>query len=68
MECQILFSGKNKKNIMNLSSAELSQRVVKVNYFFLTFLYHPANFVCGDGVGILFSRPCVRPPNILKTQ
>ena len=31
MKCQILFSGKNKKNIINLSSAENSQRVVKVN-------------------------------------
>ena len=31
MKCQILFSGKNKKNIINLSSAKLSQRVVKVN-------------------------------------
>ena len=30
MECQILFSGKNKKNI-NLLSAELALRVVKVN-------------------------------------
>ena len=29
MECQILISGKNKKN-MNLSSAEFAQRVVKV--------------------------------------
>ena len=29
MECQILFSGKNKKNITILSSAELAQRVVK---------------------------------------
>ena len=31
MECQILFSRKNKKNIVNLSSDELAQRVVKVN-------------------------------------
>ena len=31
MKCQILFSGKNKKNIINLSSAENVQRVVKVN-------------------------------------
>ena len=31
MKCQILFSGKNKKNI-NLSSAELAQREVKVKY------------------------------------
>ena len=30
MKCQILFSGKNKKNIAKLSSAELAQRVVKV--------------------------------------
>ena len=30
MKCQILFSGKNKKIITNLSSAELAQRVVKV--------------------------------------
>ena len=29
MKCQILFSGKNKKNI-NLLSAENAQRVVKV--------------------------------------
>ena len=31
MKCQTLFSGKNKKNIINLSSAENAQRVVKVN-------------------------------------
>ena len=31
MKCQILFSGKNKKKIINLSSAENAQRVVKVN-------------------------------------
>ena len=30
MKCQILFSGKNKKNIINLPSAENAQRVVKV--------------------------------------
>ena len=30
MKCQILFSGKNKKKIINLSSAENAQRVVKV--------------------------------------
>ena len=30
MKRQILFSGKNKKNIINLSSAENAQRVVKV--------------------------------------
>ena len=31
MKCQILFSENNKKNIINLSSAENAQRVVKVN-------------------------------------
>ena len=30
MKCQILFSGKNKKNVVSLSSAELAQRVAKV--------------------------------------
>ena len=30
MNCQILFTVKNKKNITNLSSAELAKRVVKV--------------------------------------
>ena len=29
MKCQILFSGENKKTIINLSSAENAQRVVK---------------------------------------
>ena len=31
LKCQILFPEKNKKNIINLSSAENAQRVVKVN-------------------------------------
>ena len=30
MKCQILFSGKSKKEIINLSSAELAQRVVNI--------------------------------------
>ena len=30
MNCQILFSRKNKKNVTSLSSAELASRVVKV--------------------------------------
>ena len=33
MECQILFTGKNKKNIINLSFAENAHRVVKVKLF-----------------------------------
>ena len=32
MKCQILFSGKNKKKITNLSSAELAKRVIISNY------------------------------------
>ena len=37
MKCQNLFSGKNKKNIINLSSAELAQGVVKVFFFIVIF-------------------------------
>ena len=33
MKCQILFSRKNKKNIINLLSAENAHRVVKVKFF-----------------------------------
>ena len=36
MKCQILFSGKNKKNI-TLSSAVLAHRVVKINIFSLKY-------------------------------
>ena len=34
MMCRILFSGKNKKNITNLSPAEFAQRVVKVKHVY----------------------------------
>ena len=40
MKCQILFSGKNKKNIINLSSAENAQRVVKVKALSKTIYLH----------------------------
>ena len=41
MKCQILFSGKNKKNNIILSSAENAQRVVKVKMlFFLYYIYY----------------------------
>ena len=30
MQCRFLFSGKNKKQIINFSSAELAQRVIKI--------------------------------------
>ena len=32
MKCQNPFSEKNKKNIINLSSAELALRVLKIKY------------------------------------
>ena len=35
MKCQILFSGKNKKYINDLSSAEFAHRVVKINHLFV---------------------------------
>ena len=40
MKCQILFSGKNKINIINLSSAYLAKRVVKVDHSELREMYH----------------------------
>ena len=40
MKCQILFSGKNKKNNIILSSAENAQRVVKVNKFSGIYTYN----------------------------
>ena len=35
MKCHIMFSGKNSKNITNISPVNLAQRVVKVDYFML---------------------------------
>ena len=32
MKCQILFCGKDKKNIINFSSTELAHRMVKVKF------------------------------------
>ena len=42
MQCQSQFIGKNKKNTINLSSAELAQveRAVKVKNFFYNVTYH----------------------------
>ena len=36
MKCQILFFGKNKKNVINLSSAELAKTLLKGNYPYYT--------------------------------
>ena len=35
MKCQSVFTGKNKKNIINLLSSEFAQRMVKVDKGFL---------------------------------
>ena len=40
MKCQILFSGKNKKNNIILSSAENAQRVVKVKTVYIKLHVH----------------------------
>ena len=47
MKCQLLFSGENKKYIINLLSAELAQKVVMVNlqtkpnpFYKLSSFYH----------------------------
>ena len=48
MKCQILFSGKNiKKNIFNLSSAELAQRVVNLVKVLMFFLLLYEDICCG---------------------
>ena len=39
MECQSLLSGKHKKNIINMSSAEFAQGVVKVKVTNVTYFH-----------------------------
>ena len=39
VKCESLFSGKNKKNIVNLSSAEFARRVVKVKADYLKKIF-----------------------------
>ena len=46
MKCQILFSRKNKKNVTNLSSAELAQRVVKVK----VLVFEKINIIVGQTI------------------
>ena len=41
MKCKILFSGKNKKNIIYLSSAEFAQWMLKVNIMYSTYIFSP---------------------------
>ena len=43
MECQILFSGKDEKNITNLLSAELAQSVVKATLSMLQYTGLPSH-------------------------
>ena len=51
MKCQIIFSGKNKKNITNFSSAELAKRVVKVKKYLITFFLISLNICFGYSLG-----------------
>ena len=51
MKCQILFSRKYKKNIINLSSAELVQKVVKGSYFGLVL----RSFMCSLSPRAIFT-------------
>ena len=45
MKCQILFSGKNKKIIVNLLLADFAQRVLKVKMFAYNLFKHgPQNY------------------------
>ena len=50
MKCQILFSEKNKKNIINLSSAENAQRVVKVKINKITLKFTNCTLVPDAGL------------------
>ena len=43
IKCQILFSGKNKKRIINLSSAELAHTVVKTKAWVMAVLSESLN-------------------------
>ena len=38
MKCQSLFSGKHKRNIINLLSAEFAQRMIKVNVLLVVYI------------------------------
>ena len=51
MKCQILFSVKIKKNVTNLSSGELAQRVVKVK---ITAFYESMSVMKTVGDWLMF--------------
>ena len=80
MKCQILFSGKNKKNNIILSSAENAQRVVKVklsppasspgvmiNPHWLGLLISSTNFYGPKHVRAIGSTVCVAG-NVSRTK
>ena len=64
MKCQSLFSGKNKKNIINSSSAEFAQREVTAKMVYLltglldlliiSFIVLHTNIGCGYSSEVLF--------------
>ena len=64
---QILFSGKNKKNIINLSSAEFAHRVVMVMH-----VQHKIRNIHIINIGIKHGFSCINirqvPWEVLKTE
>ena len=46
MKCEILFSVKNKKNIISLPSAEFGQRVLTVTVKHIIIYIIPSHFPC----------------------
>ena len=55
MVCQIPFSRKNEKNIINFSSAAFAQRVVNVKYFDILKACWLKNFIKNFKYFIIFS-------------
>ena len=61
MDCQILFSEENKKNVINLSSADLAQRVIKVHC--IPFRVNTMKYLVHTMAFLLFSSSGQRQPN-----
>ena len=55
MKCQILYSGKNKKNIINLSSDESAHSVLKCIVFTLNILTNKPQNMASDQSTLLAS-------------
>ena len=60
MKFQSLFSKKTKKNIINLSSAELAQRAVKVKMFLFFFIAPYKVLLSNNVVGLNLTPPITK--------